>query len=86
MVCFDTGSADLWLPGKACRSASCLTHQVFDDAASSTFQVLHYMLCLQQACSTWPATQPSGMHHTAELGSSSSKFAPFGAAIHAVTQ
>ena len=39
MVCFDTGSADLWLPGKACRSASCLTHQVFDDAASSTFQV-----------------------------------------------
>ena len=38
--CFDTGSADAWLPLSACTTASCQTHSTFDANESSTYQVL----------------------------------------------
>lgn len=38
-VCFDTGSADLWLPAVSCTTPSCLSHSRFNDQASTTFKV-----------------------------------------------
>jgi cathepsin D len=35
-VVFDTGSANLWVPGKSCRSPACLAHKKFQCAQSST--------------------------------------------------
>jgi len=35
-VIFDTGSSNLWVPGKACRSPACWLHKTFDCAKSST--------------------------------------------------
>ena len=36
--CFDTGSADTWVPSSQCADAACLTHTRFWSAASSTFR------------------------------------------------
>lgn len=38
-ACFDTGSADLWLPSDSCMSASCSLHQQYVQRNSSTFAV-----------------------------------------------
>lgn len=38
-VCFDTGSADLWVPSGNCTSQACLAHNRFQSQASSTYQV-----------------------------------------------
>ncbi len=35
-VCFDTGSADLWVPSVECDNPSCLTHNRFDPSLSWT--------------------------------------------------
>ena len=35
-VCFDTGSADLWVPSVECEDPSCLTHDRFDSTLSRT--------------------------------------------------
>ena len=35
-VCFDTGSADLWVPSVECENPSCLTHTRFDSSLSHT--------------------------------------------------
>ena len=35
-VCFDTGSADLWVPSVECDDPSCLTHDRFDPTLSRT--------------------------------------------------
>lgn len=35
-IAFDTGSGNLLLPSRACRSVSCLAHRPFDSLASST--------------------------------------------------
>ena len=35
-VCFDTGSADLWVPSIECENPSCLTHTRFDPSLSHT--------------------------------------------------
>ena len=37
-VVFDTGSANLWVPGSGCTAVGCLSHRRFDSRASSTFQ------------------------------------------------
>ncbi|BDA49337.1 Cathepsin E at N-terminal half [Coccomyxa sp. Obi] len=34
-VCFDTGSADLWVPSVECNNPSCLSHDRFDPSLSS---------------------------------------------------
>lgn len=39
-VVMDTGSADLWVPGKDC-SGGCFVHHKYDDKSSSTSQPLH---------------------------------------------
>lgn len=36
IVIFDTGSADMFLPGKSCTSSSCSGHKLYDPSASST--------------------------------------------------
>lgn len=36
-VLFDTGSSNLWVPGRKCTSASCLTHTRYDPSRSSTY-------------------------------------------------
>lgn len=38
-VCFDTGSADLWVPSVECNNPSCLTHDRFDPALSPDHKV-----------------------------------------------
>jgi cathepsin D len=37
-VCFDTGSSNLWIPGKSCKSSACTKHTKFDCSKSSTCQ------------------------------------------------
>ena len=37
-VVFDTGSANLWVPGSGCMATGCLSHSRFDSSASSTFE------------------------------------------------
>lgn len=37
-VIFDTGSANLWIPSKKCRSPACWTHKNYNSAASSTYE------------------------------------------------
>ena len=37
--CFDTGSSDTWLPSVACFDPACTSHDRFNPARSSTFQV-----------------------------------------------
>ena len=39
-VLFDTGSANLWVPGTRCTSAGCLAHPRFNQSASHTFRPL----------------------------------------------
>ena len=36
-VVFDTGSSDIWIPGRSCKS--CGAHNSFDDTLSSTFEL-----------------------------------------------
>jgi len=38
-VCFDTGSADLWLPDTSCNTPSCVTHPRFDQGKSKSLKV-----------------------------------------------
>ena len=37
-VVFDTGSANLWVPGDSCQAIGCMSHSRFDGNASSTFE------------------------------------------------
>ncbi|KAI8326168.1 acid protease [Martensiomyces pterosporus] len=36
-VIFDTGSSNIWVPGKACQSTACVEHRRFNPSASSSF-------------------------------------------------
>ncbi len=50
-VCFDTGSADLWLPSAGCQAPSCTSHNQFYAGDSSTFAVrrlLPILCCLDR--------------------------------------
>ncbi|KAL4446398.1 hypothetical protein ABPG74_001139 [Tetrahymena malaccensis] len=38
VILFDTGSSDLWVPGKPCVSLPCLVHPKFNTQKSSTFK------------------------------------------------
>ena len=46
-VCFDTGSADLWVPSMNCTTPSCLGHHRFNSQASSTYAVRSHLLYAQ---------------------------------------
>ena len=48
-VCFDTGSADLWVPSIECENPSCLTHTRFDPSLSHT-QVRQLTAALVTEC------------------------------------
>ncbi|KAF9930361.1 Vacuolar protease A [Modicella reniformis] len=37
-VVFDTGSSNLWIPSRKCRSISCFLHHKFDSSRSSTYK------------------------------------------------
>ncbi|CAL5226756.1 g9609 [Coccomyxa viridis] len=37
-VCFDTGSADLWVPSVNCTTPSCVSHNRFQSQASSSYE------------------------------------------------
>ena len=50
-VCFDTGSADLWVPSAVCENPSCLTHNRFDQSLSRT-QVRQQAVCFVMQCQT----------------------------------
>lgn len=38
-VCFDTGSASMWVPSMTCTTDSCNRHTKFEYKSSSTYQV-----------------------------------------------
>ncbi len=50
-VCFDTGSADLWVPSVECENPSCLTHNRFDPSLSRT-QVRQQSRYIRHGCQT----------------------------------
>jgi cathepsin D len=37
LVCYDTGSSNLWVPSKDCRSIPCITHKQYSHRLSSTY-------------------------------------------------
>lgn len=41
--CFDTGSSDTWVPSTSCVNPSCLTHNRYSSAASSTTNVSRHL-------------------------------------------
>lgn len=38
-VCFDTGSASMWVPSMTCNTDSCNSHTKFEYKSSSSYQV-----------------------------------------------
>lgn len=46
-VIFDTGSSDLWVTGKNCRSVACQGHPVYDSKASSSYLSQNRMFSIQ---------------------------------------
>lgn len=50
-VCFDTGSASMWVPSTLCTTDSCNQHNKFQYKTSSTYQV--NALCYLSNLQTW---------------------------------
>ncbi|KAJ2497339.1 hypothetical protein GGH96_005185 [Coemansia sp. RSA 1972] len=46
-VTFDTGSANMWIPGVRCTSKACLQHNRYDHELSSTYQPLNGQFAIQ---------------------------------------
>ncbi|KAJ2614977.1 hypothetical protein H4S08_001458 [Coemansia sp. RSA 1365] len=46
-VTFDTGSANMWIPGVRCTSKACLQHNRYDHNLSSTYQPLNDKFAIQ---------------------------------------
>ncbi|KAI9504022.1 aspartic peptidase domain-containing protein, partial [Coemansia spiralis] len=46
-VTFDTGSANLWIPGVRCTSKACLQHNRYDHDLSATYQPLNGQFAIQ---------------------------------------
>lgn len=46
-VTFDTGSANMWIPGARCTSKACLQHNRYDHDLSSTYQPINGKFAIQ---------------------------------------
>ncbi|KAJ2162529.1 aspartic proteinase precursor, partial [Coemansia sp. RSA 552] len=46
-VTFDTGSANLWIPGVRCMSKACLQHNRYNHELSSTYQPINEQFAIQ---------------------------------------
>ncbi len=49
-VCFDTGSASMWVPSMTCDTESCNSHTKFEYKSSSSYQARLQIQVFEHSC------------------------------------